>query len=103
MHVKTIEGFVESGEIICTEIAFANKIGTGLGGVTYDTLRFEVLVLRSGLVGQQFCGLITPRIAELTQTVGGPLQEHHTIMMDAIDGIRASSRYWFGYRRRRWR
>ncbi len=102
MRVKAIEGFVESGEIISAEIALANKIGTALGGVTYDTLRFEVLVLRSGMVGQRFSGLIAPRLAELMQTVGGQLQGHHDIIMDGLRGIGDSANYWFGYRRR-WR
>jgi ketosteroid isomerase-like protein len=75
IKLKSVESFVETEEVICAEATETCKLGTPMGGVQFDTLSYEVYILRAGKVQQHFGGLISPRVPALKQFVQQALQQ----------------------------
>jgi ketosteroid isomerase-like protein len=80
IKLKSIESFVENGEIIAVEAAQTTKLGAGsMGSIQFDTLTYGVFVLRAGQIRLHFGGGISPRGPELQQAIQRQMKQLYQV------------------------
>lgn len=105
VELRSVERFVATDEIISAEVASTTTIDGPMGSMSFDTLGYDVLMLRAGQIERSFSGLISPRWPELQQTVRQQTEllfkvgmQRKTMVMDAFQ----DSINFYNHRRRWW-